>query len=59
MIEGYAETRYKGQSIRFGYIPGLGEWVSLCDEGIFEGETSEDAVDQARKAIDEKDDKNE
>ena len=54
MIEGYAETSYKGRSIRFGYMPDFGEWVSLCDEGIFEGETSEDVVDQAKKAIDER-----
>ena len=54
MIKGYAETSYKGRSIRFGYMPDFGEWVSLCDEGIFEGETREDVVDQAKKAIDER-----
>ena len=36
----------------FGFMPDFNEWVSLCDEGIFEGETREDVVDQAKKAID-------
>ena len=54
MIEGYAETSYKGRSIRFGYMPDFNEWVSLCDEGIFEGSTREDVVDQAKKAVDER-----
>ena len=31
MIEGHAETEYKGQIIQFGYVEGLGEWVALCD----------------------------
>ena len=54
MIEGHAETEYKGQIIQFGYLEGLGEWVALCDEGFFEGETPEDAVGEAKKAIDGK-----
>ena len=52
MVEGHAETEYKGQKIQFGYMEGLGEWVALCDEGFFEGSTPEEAVDQAKKAID-------
>ncbi|MBQ6344250.1 MAG: hypothetical protein IJI41_14095 [Anaerolineaceae bacterium] len=54
MIKGYAETSYKGRSIRFGFMPDFNEWVSLCDEGIFEGSTREDVVDQAKKAIDDR-----
>lgn len=53
MIKGYAETSYKGQSIRFCYMEGLGVWIAICDEGFFEGETPEEAVEDAKKAIDE------
>lgn len=57
MVEGHAETVHKGQIIQFGYVDGLGEWVAICDEGFFEGETPEDVVDQAKKAIDGKEGK--
>ncbi len=53
MIEGHAEVEYKGIRIQFGYMEGLGEWVAICDEGFFEGETPEDVVEQAKNAIDE------
>lgn len=53
MIEGHAETVHKGYTIQFGYVEGLGEWVAICDEGFFEGETPEDVVVQAKNAIDE------
>lgn len=54
MIQGYAETEYKGHRIRFGFVEGLGEWVALSDRGYYEGETPEEAVDKAKQAIDDK-----
>lgn len=54
MIDGHAETKYKRQTIQFGYLEGLGEWVATCDEGFFEGDSPEDVVAQAKKAIDER-----
>lgn len=45
MIEGHAETEYKGYAIQFGYIDGLGEWVATCDAGFFEGEMSEEVIE--------------
>ena len=31
MIDEHVETEYKGQTIQFGYLEGLGEWMALCD----------------------------